>query len=599
MVNIHNVDLEDLGITLASDRIGIVIGQLFVDVSAAEPYKCKPELVAAQLDAISATLDISKARHHQAANTHFTIFPEYGLPGQAAIEAIDAALSDPTWLPGSVVIGGVDGLTKAEFTSLSSGVSTHLCPQNDVTTITDGEWINCAVIWIKRPDGSVERWIQPKLSPAWPEQQFDDAAMFRGKSVWVFRGKLDDGTYFRFCTLICFDWIGPATGDKNWRNIFQKLENELNAKGAEEISISWFFVIQRNAKPSHSTFLTEVQHFYNQTVVRKVKRGRTCLIFANTGFRKTPGKSDTYGGTSLIFSKETLFREGTCQATFSRGGERYRGSDLLNAYYDNFFREAGACIHSFALVNPAVLQAGAAGSQLAIERAFAFPLYGVQDPRLPGNIVPGSVKWLNDELDDIETLASKYPQAPLCQVVEAKHPTIVTGLRVQSADTITRAIHLATAGPDNTKRTADDWGAPEQQALSHVVDTLNIFATAGNVTHQSDERGHAVALVGAAPVDIVAIHGRDHGECLAASARRIVSGMQRSILVVTRDRDNTPLDPRERSILRTNAPKSPSEAKITDPQSKMFQIGYADLLAMYRQSDTPVSLKAKLDAVAA
>lgn len=599
MVNIHNVDLEPIGITLPSDRIGIVIGQLFVDVTAAEPYKCNPALVAAQLDAISATLEVSKARHHQATNTHFTIFPEYGLPGIAAITKIDSALSDEAWPPSSIIIGGVDGLSKAEFASLASEPETHLCPENAVANINEGEWINCAIIWVKKPNGATERWIQPKISPAWPEQQFDDAAMYRGKSVWVFRGKLDDDTYFRFCTLICFDWIGPATGDKNWKSVFQQLEDELNANGREEVSISWFFVIQRNAKPSHSSFLTEVQQFYNQTVVRKVKRSKTCLLFANTGFSKTPGKSDTYGGTSLIFTKETLFKESPCQPTFSQGGTRYRGSDLLSAFRDNFFREAGACVHSFALINPARLQAGAAGRQLAIEHAFAFPLYGVIDPRLPGNFVPAAVKWLNDELDCVDTLATKYPLAPLRPVLEAKHPAVVAGLRSQSSASITRGIQLANASVESAKRTADDWSDLEEQVLSHILDTLDIFAVAGDITHQTDERGHAIARVGSAPVDVVAIYGRDHSECLAASSRRVVSGMQRAVLVVTRDRDNTPLDPRERSILRTTTSRAPSDAKITDPQSRIFQMGYADLLAHYRGSDTTLALKAKIDDIAA
>ena len=33
-----------------------------------------------------------------------------------------------------------------------------------------------------------------------------------------------------------------------------------------ELSLSWFFVIQRNLKPSHDTFLSEVRGFFNQTV---------------------------------------------------------------------------------------------------------------------------------------------------------------------------------------------------------------------------------------------------------------------------------------------------------------------------------------------
>jgi hypothetical protein len=53
MLKTNFVDLEALGILLASDRLGIVVGQLCVDLTAHEPYRCKPELVDAQLEAIA------------------------------------------------------------------------------------------------------------------------------------------------------------------------------------------------------------------------------------------------------------------------------------------------------------------------------------------------------------------------------------------------------------------------------------------------------------------------------------------------------------------------------------------------------------------
>jgi hypothetical protein len=599
MLKIETIDLEALGISLASDRLGLVVSQLCVDVTAGEPYKCKPELVEAQLSAISATMAVAKECHHEAKKTHFTIFPEYGLPGIAAVELIDAALQENAWPSGTIVIGGLHGLSKAEFGVLAQRPGSHLCAENAIEKIKGDEWINCVLTWVKQPTGAIERWIQPKLSPAWPEQNCDDAAMFRGKSVWVFRGKLDDDTAYRFCTLICYDWIGPPAGAKNWSSIFAQLQSELESTGGEEMSISWFFVVQRNPKPSHSSFLDVVKHFYDQTIVKKVKRDKTCVVFANSSAKPRPGKSDSYGGTSLVFSRQTLFKEGDCQPTYSKGGQRYRGSDLLDGYFDNYFREAGACIHSFAVVNPASLQAGAAGKQLAIERAFVFPLYGVEDPRVPGNAVPASVKWLNDELDDARSLADKYPTDALTSELAGVHQTVIAGLRTLKSGQVSRAIAIATSDSGEKERNADNWGSAEIHALAHIVNTLDIFSLTAPVTHHADEIGHGVGRIGPIDVDIVAVAGETHEKCLGYSGRKIVPGVQRNVVIVTRDEDGQPWDPREGSFLRSGQGKLADAKKFTDPQSRVLHLGYSNLLNMYRQSKTVAELEAKLNAATA
>src|SRR5712692_5680657 len=99
-----------------------------------------------------------------------------------------------------------------------------------------------------------------------------------------------------------------------------------------------------------------------------------CLVFANSAGKSVAGQTDQYGNTSLIFSRQTLFADPKCYATFCNGGSRLRSSTLLSAYRDILFRERGACIHSFSQVNPNSLNAGAAGKTIAVQRAFVFPL---------------------------------------------------------------------------------------------------------------------------------------------------------------------------------------------------------------------------------
>ena len=85
---------------------------------------------------------------------------------------------------------------------------------------------------------------------------------------------------------------------------------------------------------------------------------------------------------SSLSKREMLFEEEFMLGpTYSKGGPRFRQSDLLNGYIDNYFREKGGCVQSFAVINPVNSSPGPLDISSAIERAFVFPLYGVEDPR--------------------------------------------------------------------------------------------------------------------------------------------------------------------------------------------------------------------------
>jgi DNA invertase Pin-like site-specific DNA recombinase len=137
------------------------------------------------------------------------------------------------------------------------------------------------ITWIKTADGAIERWLQPKLNPAWDELNIANLAMFRGASVFSFRGPLDNQTYYRFTSLICFDWISEVEGHLAWRWPLEDLNDQAQAAAAE-IPLSWFFVIQHNPAPSHPTFLMQASSFFDQRILPSVRRDRSCVVFANT-----------------------------------------------------------------------------------------------------------------------------------------------------------------------------------------------------------------------------------------------------------------------------------------------------------------------------
>lgn len=584
MINVVTIDLAPLGIILPSDRVGMVIAQPYVDLTANEPFQYKPTAKAGQLAVLGKTLEVARGAHHGATKTHFTIFPEYSIPGLDGVVMIEASLNESIWPTGTIVIGGTDGLSKADFITLASKHNTNLdTVYNGLDRIMASEWVNCEITWVKASNGTVYRWLQPKLSRAWPEQNVYCQDMFLGKSVFTFKGRLENETQYRFSTLVCFDWIATVDDKKPWRWVVDGLQQQVAQAGGDETSLSWFFIIQCNRKPSNDTFLNEVSGFFDQTASPSVRRERACLVFANSAGKVGPGRADLFGCTSLVFSPHTMFKDPTCHMTFSNGGMRFRSSTLLSAYHDVLFRERGTCIHSFTQVNPNSLKAGAVGKTIAIEHAFVFPLNGPVDPRAPAAAVPACIKWFNDELDTLPSLSVLYPSAALAGQADAIHQQLITNLRTISAQSADHAIRLAASKSKATH--ADEWDQPEAEAVEHLVHTLDIIEIGFPNSKVGVDPAHATAFMNGHLVDILAIRGDTHEACIHHS-KTFIPLPRRQVIVVSRDYDNTPWRKKFGNFLEPDKPRLGEERKITDPLSGVIHIGYAKLLDIFRTSQT-------------
>jgi hypothetical protein len=602
MVHIERVDLTGRKIVLPSDHVGMVIAQPFLALTTEEPFRHRPETTQAQLDAVSATLSIARAAPHQAAKTHFTIFPEYSIPGPDGIAMIEQALASADWPTGTIVMGGTDALAKDDFVALANMPGTHLdSAHNDPAQIADNAWVNCGIVWTKANNGTVERWLQPKLAPAWPELNIRYQDMFRGKSIFSFKGALENGTQYRFCALVCFDWIAIIEQKRAWRWAIEDLQSQA-AAAQGQLLLSWLFVLQHNPQPSHHTFLNEVAPFFDQTVMPMARRERTCLLFANTAGKDKPGRVTRYGGTSLIFSQQTLFQEATGRPTISKGGTRFRSTDVLSAFRDGVFREQGACIHSFVQTNPDSVIAGQAGRTFAIDRASVFPFAPSTDPRTPSSSVPACVKWLNDELDEITSLDSDYPAAQLASAAKDAHEKTVTDVRRLVPNTCDHIVERATArskqpqDDDRNKKKLDpdQWDHPESSAVAHVVHTLDLLRICHPVVVADDSIGHAVTTVQDEPMDVLAVHGGSHEACMQ-KAKDVCPLPRRRLLLVSRDRDNTDWDKKLGSILNPKNAAAGEDVKYSDPDSRRRHIGYAALLRAFRHSGTAAEMAEQID----
>jgi hypothetical protein len=126
MVHVETVDLSARGVELPSDCVGMVIAQPYLSLTAAEPYQCTAETKSQQLQMLTDTLKVSRAVQHGASKTHFTIFPEYSIPGPDGIALVETALRADDWPTGTIVIGGTDALSKPDFVTLAGEAGTHL-----------------------------------------------------------------------------------------------------------------------------------------------------------------------------------------------------------------------------------------------------------------------------------------------------------------------------------------------------------------------------------------------------------------------------------------------------------------------------------------
>lgn len=598
MIKVLEVDLAQRGIEFPWAGVGMVVAQPFVELTQAEPFRCTPASKQTQLGVIARTLEVSRARTHGADKTHFTVFPEYCIPGLEGVAAIDVELAAPEWPTGTLVIGGVDGLDPHEYNKLAQQPGMHIdVDRNGPAQVQGGEWVNCCVTWVKFPDGSIERWVQPKITPAWGEVDVNHHAMFKGGSVFVFKSRFDNQVPNRFCALVCFDWIGTVGGDRVWRCVAECMGEQAAAIGADNSSFTWVFVVQYNQQPSHATFLAQIEAFFDQTIQPNVLRNNACLVMANAAGKAQPGYASQFGGSSVLHSSLAPFDKPKCQPTYGNGGPRQRASNQLGQVKDALFRERGACIHSFLQRNPASIVPGPAGrSLLALDRPHVHSIGGTVDRRVPGSIVPASIKWINDSLDEATSLTVRHPNAALAPQATTAHLVTVTQLRVIQAEAVEKAVNLAC--PSSRDKVPDEWDIFESHSVEHILHTLAVFGAANAAPFISGYDVHATIALGEKEFDLIAVRACSHEEC-ATHIDPNPPASRRRIVVVSRDDDNTEWDKRFQSILRTTSlnAQGKEELNVTDPTGIIHYVGYWSILNSFRNAQTQPELKEDLDVV--
>lgn len=596
MVAVVEVDLEELGVRLPRGEVAMVVAQPHVVLVPQEPFTWAPAERQRALERIDETLAVSLRCAHGADKTHFTVFPECTLPGLDGVDRITAAMQAAEWPNETVVIGGVDGLTKDQFVELvHKPNTTYDLVGNALNRVLAHQWVNCVVTWAKLPTGEVRSWVQPKLSAAWVERDVNYMSMYQGRSIYVFKGIYSNAhTTYQFSSLLCFDWIGKKDSKRMWEWLLEGLETQAMQLGGA-LPLTWLFVVQCNQEPSHASFMSQVAPFFDPDHFPNVNRDVTCLVMANVAGKEKPGKAEKFGQSAVIVTPYR-FLPPKCMATYGNGGVSQRGGNILENFRDAVFRERGACIHSFLVINPSTLPPGSSGRSVAVREATVHPFNGTNDPRAPNSIVPAVVKWVNDELDESsKSLANNYTDRPLTAAADASHQRSVSELRKLEAVALQSTMNFASVTAYKHNRTPDEWKEGEGQAVKHLLHTFSIFDVAQYPVTFHGNGAQATILKDENSLEVIAVLGARHEEC-DKHVQDCLPEHKGQLVIVSRDEDNTSWDPRFRSIF-DQVPDEPSaEAKFTQPTSAIIRVGYYDMLDAYRNAANEVQLKAALDA---
>lgn len=594
MVEVVEVDLSELGVYLPRGEVAMVIAQPYLVFVPQEPFTWAPEERQRALCCLDETMTISKGCAHGAEKTHFTVFPECTIPGLAGVDRIIETMQAADWPVETIVIGGVDGLTKEQFSELIQKSNTSYdTVRNNIDRIRDHQWVNCVITWVKLRNGEVRSWVQPKLSPAWVERDVSYMSMYQGRSIFVFKGNYSNADApYQFATLLCYDWIGTEDAKRMWEWLLEGMATRAGHLGGM-LPLTWLFVAQCNVAPSHASFMGQIAPFFDSGRYPRVIRDETCLVMANVAGRGTPGKSDQYGQSAVIFA-QNRFSLPDCMPTYSNGGASQRGGTALENLRDAVFRERGACIHSFLVVHPATLPQGAAGRRLALREATVHPYSGLNDPRVPGGPVPAIVKWMNDELDEQSiSLASKYTYLPLTVSVGTSHQRIVSELRILGAEALGNTLSLSSITA--CKRKTDDWDSSELNALRHVLNTFSILDVGQYPAIFHGNGSQATIIKDETTFEVIAVTGPSHEDCDRHVLEQLP--MHRGpLVIVSRDEDNTTWDQRFKSILDQGPDAESTESKFTEPTDAIIRVGYRDILDAYLHAANQVELKEALDA---
>ncbi|MDD4542923.1 MAG: hypothetical protein PHY13_04045 [Clostridia bacterium] len=588
-----NVEEINVNIHIPINEMHMIAMQPFIKfpMNVTEPFKWADDAVVDQLSAISHTLDLAQSGFNNE-YAHFTIFPEYSVPGLYGAKLIDNRIRDIGWKNGSVIIAGLDGLMSNEYSELCKELNICFSEGNAPSKVATDKWVNCCIIWIKDEDGILYKWVQPKIKPSWPENCVAYHDMFCGSTVYIFKAKYVNDYPCNFFTLICFDWIAANSSS----SVCDEMLEILNAQCANTPTpLQLAIIIQHNPEPNHYLFIDSTYDFLIDTTNYPfIDRRDALVIHVNTAVSIPPASCGKGAFTACIFSPSAYLDCTTCRPTVCMQPAKLRGTDKLKHFKDVVFREMGECIHLFNVKVPHFVKHDASGRSLPLPDAKVFSTHNKNsDKRLNGTAVPAIIKWINDSLDYIKPISKYYLEnCNLKSIAELTESSIIKGLRDLDCNKANHCMNLATCAfsldkqfrNDIPQKNPDSWDQLETDALEHVVHSMAIL----NIAYEciiKNPTMHGMIHKNETNIQVVAILGDTFENCRKHYDNRVDMFLTDPVLAVFRDHDNLEALPQEYS-------------KITDTKANdLCIIDYNTLISLCRKSTDIATLKEHLDEI--
>lgn len=542
-----NIIEQDIDLVLPSSHVRMVLMQPFVHFERpyTEPYKWRDAKKAGQLQAIQRTLQIANPADDRS-HSHFTIFPEYAIPGVDGVRTIDEAIQSREWPIDTVIIGGVDGLSQNEYSELCRMDDTEFDQCNAPQNIGNTEWVNSVITWTKDNQGNLRKWVQPKLEPSEIERNTPCQNMFHGRSVYIFKIKFDNDVPCRFFSMVCFDWIAAINGISTQSLILSELNRRWG--NSDPKSIHWVFVIQQNPKPNDRDFLVNTETFLlDHQDYQFVHKRFASVVLANNALQDGSCGREEGGFTSFVYEPNSPFVWDECRPTVSVCYNRYRDNGGFTRCRDVTFREMGPCIQCANVTVVPWLGARTRDRCSAIDGGSVYPLQTpCLDPRLPEKPVPASVKWVNDELDSIPLLSDGAMNCrPLEPQVQHSQTSVTDKYREIEEHILNNFVRLSTWIDSETLNqlrkqpfeNADFWEKIEQEGLKHTVYVLSLLRLCHN-TEVSGSVFHGTIQTPDGLLNIVAVRGPTHEECRKHFDHMVVASGSDPVIFVTHDEEN-------------------------------------------------------------
>lgn len=528
-----------------------------------EPYRWHPGATASQLAAIQRTLDIGRGASLDQ-RSHFTIFPEYSIPGLAGVKVIDDVVASDAWPCDSMVLAGIDGLSRDEYVRLYAGVE-PIIPLNGPDRLRPDAWVNACVIWAKETNGRVRRFVQLKIRPCELERNVPCRDMFHGTGVHVFQCGFENHMTCRFMPMICFDWIAPIQeGDSPSVPLPLIVLSKLDAmwrSAGERKSVHWVFVLQCNDEPNaHDVLRNTEQFLLGHDFAPAVDRRGTAVVFANTASCPRPLRKGKFGFSSLVFEPNSPFVwKGQSRPTVSIKYNRVRDNGGFSRCRDATFREMGACIHSAAVRVIDWTPTGTPNRCSPVDDSSVHALAAdSHDPRLPGAPVPPAVKWVNDSLDTVPFAADRLLSGePMGPEVRGTESTVRDNLRLIDGDRLANRMYCSVAKEYQGEKAlggisqdADDWTDTEESALWKQVAALAMLGICHPLT-TTEGSLHGTLDVDGLTAQVLCITGKSYLDC-RKHCERVAHGVMDPVFLVADD--GTGLAPTEREWQRIDEP---------------------------------------------